>query len=137
MAEQKFNLITRADFDGVVCGALFMELGIINKVDFAEPADMQHGRVAVDANNITTNLPCVPDVHLCFDHNWSELERVGQHDNFIIDPNAPSAALVVYEYYGGEHGFPNIDPALMHAVDKADSAQFNETEVLALRAGHC
>ncbi len=131
MAEQKFNLITRADFDGVVCGALFMELGIINKVDFAEPADMQHGRVAVDANNITTNLPYVPDVHLCFDHHWSELERVGQHDNFIIDPNAPSAARVVYEYYGGEHGFPNIDPALMHAVDKADSAQFNETEVLA------
>jgi len=92
---------------------------------------MQHGRVAVDANNITTNLPYVPDVHLCFDHHWSELERVGQHDNFIIDPNASSAARVVYEYYGGEHGFPNIDPALMHAVDKADSAQFNETEVLA------
>ena len=66
MAEQKFDLITRADFDGVVCGALFMELGIVDNIEFAEPSDMQHGRVTVNANHITTNLPYVKTAHLVF-----------------------------------------------------------------------
>lgn len=131
MADQKYRLVTRSDFDGVVCGALLLERELISSVEFADPADMQHGRVDVDKDCITTNLPYSPDVYLCFDHHWSELERVGSHANFIIDPNAPSAARVVYDYYGGEVGFPNISPELMNAVDKADSAQFTETEVLA------
>ena len=46
-----------------------------------------------------------------------------------MDANAPSAAPVVYDYYGGKERFPNIDEALMAAVDKADSAQFNMEEV--------
>ncbi len=131
MADQKFRLLTRTDFDGVVCGALFLELDMVDSIEFAQPSDVQHGRVAVTANDITTNLPYSPEVHLCFDHHWSEMERVGQKSNFIIDPNAPSAARVVYEYYGGEHRFPNISQDLMDAVDKADSAQFTESEVLA------
>ena len=45
MAEKKFRLITRADFDGVVCGALFNELEMIDDIVFTEPNDMQHGRV--------------------------------------------------------------------------------------------
>lgn len=131
MADQKYRLLTRTDFDGVVCGALLMEMDLVTAVEFAQPSDVQHGRVSVSANDITTNLPYSPDVHLCFDHHWSELERIGKKPNFIIDPNAPSAARVVYEYYGGEHRFPNISQDLMDAVDKADSAQFTESEVLA------
>ncbi len=131
MSDQKFRLITRTDFDGVVCGALLLEKSIVNAVEFAEPADVQHGRVNVTSGDITTNLPYQPDVYLCFDHHWSEMERVGHKSNFIIDPNAPSAARVVYEYYGGNIGFPSISEELMEAVDQADSAQYTETEVLA------
>lgn len=131
MPENQYRLITRADFDGVVCGALMLERGMIADVAFAEPGEMQHGKISVTANDITTNLPYQPDVHLCFDHHWSEMERVGEHKNFIIDPNAPSAARVVYEYYGGANAFPGISSDLIEAVDKADSAQFTESEVLA------
>lgn len=131
MSDQKFRLITRADFDGVVCGALLLEKGIVNAIEFAEPADVQHNRVDITSGDITTNLPYQPDVHLCFDHHWSEMERIGHKDNFIIDPNAPSAARVVYEYFGGNIGFPSISEELMDAVDKADAAQYTETEVLA------
>ncbi|MBT3658494.1 MAG: exopolyphosphatase [Rhodospirillaceae bacterium] len=131
MSEEKYRLITRADFDGIVCGTLFNELGIIEDTAFAEPADMQAGRVAVKPDDIATNLPYVDGVHLCFDHHVSEIERVGERDNLVIDPNAPSAARVVYDYYGGKSGFPEISDELMAAVDQADSAQFSEEDIMA------
>ena len=56
MNEQKYRLITRADFDGVVCGALFSELSMIDDIVFAEPNDMQQGYVPVSKNDISANL---------------------------------------------------------------------------------
>ena len=131
MAETKFRLITRADFDGVVCGALFNELDMIDDIVFAEPSDMQQGRVPVSEKNITTNLPYVEGVHLCLDHHASELERVGERDNLINDPDAPSAARVVYRHFGGKKAFPKISDELLAAVDQADSAQYSEEDILA------
>lgn len=87
MTDQKFRLVTRADFDGVVCGTLLNELAMIDDIIFVEPKDMQDGNVPVSDQDITTNLPYVEDVYLCFDHHVSELERVGQHDNLINDPD--------------------------------------------------
>ncbi len=131
MAEAKYRLITRADFDGIVCGTLLNELDLIADTEFAEPADMQAGRVAVRNQDITANLPYVDGVHLCFDHHASEVDRVGDHDNLIIDPHAPSTARVIYSHYGGRQGFPDISDELMAAVDKSDSAQFSEEDILA------
>src|SRR3989338_3520828 len=76
MPDNKYRLITRADFDGVVCGALFQELDMIDDVVFAEPGDMQAGRVAVTDRDITANLPFVEGVHLCFDPHARETHRV-------------------------------------------------------------
>lgn len=131
MPDKKYRLVTRADFDGVVCGTLLKELEMVADTVFAEPADMQAGRIAVGPNDITTNLPYIDGVHLCFDHHVSELERVGAHDNLIIDPNAPSAARVIYQHFGGKNGFPAISEELMAAVDQADSAQYTEEDILA------
>ncbi len=131
LANKKYSLITRADFDGVVAAVLFKEMEMVDDVIFAHPKDMQDGKIKVDDSIITTNLPYVEGVHLCFDHHLSETLRVGQRDNHIIDPNAPSAARVVYEYYGGESQFPKIPDGLMDAVDKADSAQYSTTDILA------
>jgi len=131
MADNKYRLVTRSDFDGVVCGALFNELGMIDDVSFAEPREMQAGEVAISDHDITANLPYVDGVHMCFDHHISESERVGAHDNLIINPSAPSAARVVYEHFGGASKLPDISPDLMAAVDKADSAQYTSEEVMA------
>lgn len=128
---KKYRLVTRADFDGVVAGGLLIEMGLVDDVMFAEPKAMQDGKVKITANDITTNLPYVDGVYLCFDHHISETERVGKHDNHIIDPNAPSAARVVYNYFGGKDKFPSIPDDLMAAVDKADSAQYSEEDILA------
>ena len=131
MTDRKYRLVTRADFDGVVCGTLLKELEMVGSTLLAEPADMQAGRIAVGPDDITANLPYVEIVHLCFDHQVSELERVGKHENLVIDPEAPSAARVIYEHFGGQRGFPHISEELMAAVDQADSAQYSEEDILA------
>jgi len=131
MADKKHRLITRADFDGVVSGGLLIEKGLVNEIVFAEPKEMQDGKVLVNGNDITANLPYVDGVHLCFDHHYSETIRVGERENLVIDPNSPSAARVIYDYYGGELAFPEISTELMEAVDKADSADYSEMDILA------
>lgn len=129
--DKKYRLVTRADFDGVVAGGLLIEMGLVDDVLFAEPKAMQDGLVKITGNDITTNLPYVDGVYLCFDHHVSETERVGPHDNHIIEPNAPSAARVVYNHFGGKDKFPSIPDDLMAAVDKADSAQYTDEDILA------
>lgn len=131
MAEGKFRLITRSDFDGLVCAVLLRELDMIDDILFVHPKDMQDGKIAVTPTDITTNLPYVPGVHLAFDHHASETLRNSiRGKNHIIDPHAPSAARVVYDYYGGKARFPSIGTDMMVAVDKADSAQFTRDEIL-------
>ncbi|MCW8826629.1 MAG: exopolyphosphatase [Gammaproteobacteria bacterium] len=130
MSEGKFRLITRSDFDGLVCAILLKDVGIIDEIKFVHPKDMQDGLVEVTDNDITTNLPYVNGVHLAFDHHLSETIRNEQQDNHIIDPDAPSAARVVYDYYGGANRFPSEWDEMMDAVDKGDSAQFSQDEIL-------
>ncbi len=128
---QKYRLVTRSDFDGLVCAVLLNELDMIDDISFVHPKDMQDGKVAITERDITTNLPFVPGAHLVFDHHESETVRnTGERKNHIIDPKAPSAARVVYDYYGGKARFPRISEAMMAAVDKADSAQFTREEIL-------
>jgi nanoRNase/pAp phosphatase (c-di-AMP/oligoRNAs hydrolase) len=127
----KFRLITRSDFDGLVCAVLLKHLNLINEIKFVHPKDMQDGKVEVSANDITTNLPYVPGIHLAFDHHLSEtLRNPGERSNHIIHPTAPSAARVVYDHYGGDQVFPKEWDDMMAAVDKGDSAQFNREEIL-------
>ena len=131
MTDKKYRLITRADFDGVVSGGLLIELEMVDEIIFAEPKDMQDGKIEVTDNDITTNLPFVEGVHMCFDHHLSETIRVGERENLVIDPDLPSAARVVYEHFGGDESFPGIPDGLMAAVDQADSADFTEEDIFA------
>ena len=126
----KHRLVTRSDFDGLVCSVLLKKLDLIDEIKFVHPKDMQDGKVPVTDQDITTNLPYVEGVHLAFDHHSSETLRVGKHDNHIIDAEAPSAARVVFRHYGGKDRFADVPDDMMEAVDKADSAQFSVEEIL-------
>ena len=132
MALSKFRLVTRSDFDGLVCGMLFRELDLIDEIKFVHPKDMQDGIVPITAHDIITNLPYVPGCHLAFDHHASEVLRLGEASpaNHIIDATAPSAARVVFNHFGGAAAFPRIAPDLMSAVDQADSAQYSRGDIL-------
>lgn len=127
----KFRLITRSDFDGLVCAVLLKELDMIDDIKFVHPKDMQDGTILVSERDISTNLPYVPGIHLAFDHHLSETLRMeDKPENHIIDPSAPSAARVVFDHYGGKAAFPGVADDMMAAVDKGDAAQFNKEEVL-------
>jgi nanoRNase/pAp phosphatase (c-di-AMP/oligoRNAs hydrolase) len=131
VASTKYRLVTRSDFDGLVCAVLLKELDMIDDIKFVHPKDMQDGKIEITANDITTNLPYVESAYLVFDHHSSEtIRNQERRENYIINPEAPSAARVVYEYFGGQKRFPNLSFDMMAAVDQADSAQFSATEIL-------
>jgi nanoRNase/pAp phosphatase (c-di-AMP/oligoRNAs hydrolase) len=130
MSQQKYRLVTRSDFDGLVCAVLLKDLDMIDEIKFVHPKDMQDGLVPITNRDITTNLPYVEGCHLAFDHHLSETLRVGKRDNHIIDPDAPSAARVIYNYYGGKMQFLTIPDDMIDAVDQGDSAQYSIDDIL-------
>ena len=127
----KHRLVTRSDFDGLVCAVLLRHLDLIGDITFVHPKDVQDGTVEIGPDDILTNLPYAPGAHLVFDHHHSEtLRNTGDRSNHIIDAEAPSAARVIYDHFGGAARFPNVSDELMEAVDKADSAQYDITDIL-------
>jgi len=127
----KYRLVTRSDFDGLVCAVLLKHLDMIDDISFVHPKDMQDGKIDIGTRDITTNLPFVEGAYLVFDHHESEVQRNDVSvANYIIDADAPSAARVVWKHFGGHDTFPRQWDEMMEAVDKADSAQFSRQEVL-------
>ncbi|MFZ2633705.1 MAG: exopolyphosphatase [Desulfosalsimonadaceae bacterium] len=127
----KYRLLTRGDLDGLICAVLMKHLDMVDEITFVDhPSDMQSGAVAVSDRDISTNLPYVEGVHLAIDHHFSEALRNQKNDRHIIDPDAPSAARVVYNYYGGKKRFPELFDDMMMGVDKADSGDFSREEIL-------
>jgi nanoRNase/pAp phosphatase (c-di-AMP/oligoRNAs hydrolase) len=126
-----YRLVTRSDFDGLVCAALLKELGLLHDILFVHPKDVQDGKVELTAGDITTNLPYRPEVALSFDHHASELRRVvGERDNRVMAADAQSAARVVYDHFGGAATFPRVSVEMMEAVDRADAAQLSMEDIL-------
>ena len=128
----KMRLVTRSDFDGLVCAMILRELDLIGDIKFVHPKDVQDGKVDITSNDITTNLPYDPRVGLAFDHHESELARndIDAIKDQYICRVAKSAARVVYEYYGGAEKIKTVSPEMMEAVDKGDSADFTKDEIL-------
>src|ERR1700734_2626950 len=121
--DRTYRLVTRSDFDGLVCAALLKELGILEEILFVHPKDVQDGKVELTADDITTNLPYRPEVALAFDHHSSEQLRATENaDNRIMVAGADSAARVVYDHFGGAERFPRVNTEMMEAVDRADAA---------------
>ena len=132
-AGKKYRLITRSDMDGLICAVILKEVDLINEVTFAHPNDMQHGKVEVTGNDITTNLPYVEAAYMCFDHHASEVVRKGgQAPNHLINDKSPSCARLVFESCGGRQNpaLKRITDDMMEAVDRADSANFPQSDLL-------
>ncbi len=123
------RLITRSDFDGLACGALLKEAGIIDSWKFAHPKDLQDGLVEVNENDCLANVPFVEGCGLWFDHHSSEHERLELEGKYKGESRiTPSCARIIYEYYGGREKFPQFDD-MMEAVDKVDSGNLTIDEV--------
>jgi len=124
------RLLTRSDFDGLACGALLKELGIINRWKFVHPKDMQDGIVEVTDQDVLANVPFVEGCNMWFDHHSSETTRLGEGVEFKgMSRPADSAARVIYEYYGGKDKLPHFE-TMVQAVDKVDSGKLTSEEIL-------
>lgn len=128
----KRRLVTRSDFDGLVCAMILKELDLITDIKFVHPKDVQDGKVELCSTDITTNLPYDTRVGLAFDHHTSEMDRLEGVDTdgkLVIDESAKSAARVLYNYYGSQ-GLQRISTEILDAVDKGDSADFTIDNIL-------
>ena len=124
------RLLTRSDFDGLACGALLKELGVIDSWKFIHPKDMQDGVVEVTENDVIANVPYVKGCKMWFDHHSSENERLEANMEFEGESRlADSAARVIYEYYGGKDRLPHFE-TMVKAVDKVDSGKLDREEIL-------
>jgi nanoRNase/pAp phosphatase (c-di-AMP/oligoRNAs hydrolase) len=128
---ERFRLVTRSDFDGLVCAAILKELGMLEDILFVHPKDMQDGKVELSTRDITTNLPYVPGVHMAFDHHESEELRLRERPENLVLRRADSAARVVFDHFGGVERLGHvISEEMMSAVDKADAAKFSKDDIL-------
>lgn len=123
------RLLTRSDFDGLACGTLLKEAGVIDSWKFVHPKDLQDGVIEVTENDVLANVPFVEGCGLWFDHHSSEQDRLAIDIKFKGDCRlTPSAARLIYEYYGDRERFPHFVD-LIEAVDKVDSAQLTIDEI--------
>jgi hypothetical protein len=140
------RLVTRADFDGLVCGAVVTKFEKIDSYLFVEPKFMQDGMVEIRSGDIITNLPYHPNCTLWFDHHITN--TMPQFDRPIMPGKggfrlAPSAARVVYEYYietskatdregTARLAFLNTERVkyLLQEADKIDAGQLTREDVL-------
>lgn len=123
------RLVTRSDFDGLACGTLLLEAGVIDSWKFAHPKDLQDGLIPIDENDCLANVPYVEGCGLWFDHHSSEHERQQLEGKYKGESRiTPSCARIIYEYYGGSERFSHFDE-MMEAVDKVDSGHLTIDEV--------
>lgn len=120
------RIVTRPDFDGVVCAVVLEEaLSPSDPTLWVEPGDMQHGRVEIRPGDVVANLPFDPRCTLWYDHHATN--RVdGPFDGaFEV---VPSAAGLVWRSHKGriEKDFSE----LIHQTDRIDSADLTMDEVL-------
>lgn len=129
MEDRNMRLVTRSDFDGLACGVLLKEAGIIDHWKFAHPKDLQDGLVEVTEDDCLANVPFVEGCGLWFDHHSSEYERLQLDGKYNGESRlAPSCARIIYEYYGGAERFPGFED-MMEAVDKVDSGNLTIEEI--------
>ncbi|MGD9104998.1 MAG: exopolyphosphatase, partial [Desulfobacterales bacterium] len=120
------RIITRPDFDGIVCAVLLYDaLEIKKPILWVEPNDVQKGRIDILNQDIIANLPYDERCALWFDHHFTNQIDTPFKGAFQI---APSAAGIIFEYY--KERFQRDYSELVQATDKIDSANLTLDEVL-------
>lgn len=119
------RIVTRPDFDGVICAVLLYEAQPIDDpILWVQPNDMQRGSVKIQAGDIIANLPYNPKCTLWFDHHYSNRIDTAFNGSFEI---LPSAARVILNYYQDRIGTKYEE--IVQAADKIDAADLSLEEI--------
>ena len=120
------RIVTRPDFDGVVCAVLLFDAKTIPPpVKWVEPSEIQKGQVEIMEGDILANLPFDDRCYMWFDHHCTNEINKPFRGVFKI---APSAAGIIHEYYADS--FSRDFSELVRQTNKIDSADLTLDEVL-------
>jgi hypothetical protein len=120
------RVVTRPDFDGVVCAVLLMDaLEIDPPVLWVQPSDMQRGRIDIRPGDVIANLPFHENCSLWFDHHYSNRPASPVAGMFKI---APSAAGIVHDVYRTR--LDRNYSELVRQTDRIDAADLQLDEIL-------
>lgn len=124
------RLVTRGDLDGLTCGVIITQEEEIDETVLIHPQDITEGRAEIHAGDIIANLPYHPDCAKWFDHHMHTATPAAPPPDFEGRfGEAPSAARLVYEYYGGEEEMPEL-AELVRETDRLDSADLTPFDIL-------
>ncbi|HCL57319.1 MAG TPA: exopolyphosphatase [Spirochaetia bacterium] len=128
---KQYKVLTRGDFDGIVCAALLKEIQMVKEVSFVHPKDMLDGKIEVSGNDIIADLPYHPNAHFVFDYHYRKSgDQEIKNKNFIVDEKALSTSRVVYNHFKNDGVFSGLEEELLDAVDKANAGYFTMEDVL-------
>lgn len=120
------RIVTRPDFDGIVCAVLLYEaMDIREPVKWVEPNALQRGLVDIRKGDIIANLPYADRCSFWFDHHYTN--RIYRPFNGVFKI-APSAAGIIFNHY--KDRFKRDYSELVTATDKIDAAELSLDEVL-------
>jgi hypothetical protein len=125
------RLVTRGDLDGLTCAVLLSLNEEIDSISLIHPQDISDGRADIRPGDVIANLPFHPGCAMWFDHHLHTATPNVPPEAFRgAFARAPSAARLVYEYYGGEETMPQL-AELVAETDRLDSANLTPDDVLA------
>ena len=125
------RLVTRADFDGLACAVLLSEIGLMDNWLFVHPKDVQDGKYPGNPDDIVANVPYIPGCGYWFDHHASENYRLAPGVDYKgMSMPAPSAARIIWEFFGGAETYGTKYDEMLHFVDKVDSGNLTLNEIL-------
>ena len=129
--EKRYRLVTKGDFDGLVCAVLLKDLDMIEDIKFVHPRDVESGKMEITCNDITAGIPYVESAHIVFDNYPGAVKKVkGKRPNYICSARASSTARIIYNCFGGKKRFPHISDEMLSEADRGYSARFTTDEIL-------
>jgi hypothetical protein len=123
------RLVTRGNMDGLACAVLISANEDIEEIVLTHPQEVTDDRIDITANDILANLPYHPNCNKWFDHH--------QHGATLAEAPreldgayglAPSAAHLVFEYYGGSNRLIRF-AEMVHETDRVDAARLTPEDV--------
>lgn len=123
------RLVTRGDLDGLTCAVLISHFEEIDEVLLTHPQELTEGKVEITSKDILANVPYRPECAMWFDHHMHTTAAAPTFEFRGAFGQAPSAARLVWDYYGCEESLPQYTE-LLRETDRLDSADLTLDDIL-------
>lgn len=123
------RIVTRGDLDGLTCSVLLSLNESVDEFLLTHPQELAEGLVEIRDTDVIANLPYQEGCGMWFDHH---LHTAAVTPGVTFEGSfgqAPSAARLVYEYYGGRDKMPELEE-LVRETDRLDSADLTLDDIL-------